>query len=78
MLTEEEYKEKLWVCDRKKVYKRYEWAEESLTQGINCGHYSSNYHIYECPFCFSYHIGRKPRNVDLSEQVRLEETSGTS
>ena len=56
--------DRIWVeCSRKQKFKREEWAEERLASGIECGHYTENYHVYPCRFCTSYHIGRKPLEV---------------
>lgn len=49
-------------CRRKKQYKVRIWAEEALDRGQKKGHYSPTHRIYPCKICFSYHIGRPPKN----------------
>ena len=68
--------EKEWVCSRKRKFKKEEWADNWLADGIASGHYTQDYHVYVCPFCFSYHIGRKPKNEQyLPPAMGSEETS---
>jgi hypothetical protein len=60
---DQEYQEfltKEWVCGRKTAYKRPEWAEARLEHEIKCKHYDERYHVYACPYCTSWHIGRRP------------------
>lgn len=50
-----------FVCLRKRKFKKQEWADDWLDKGIETNHYTSDYHVYNCPYCFSFHIGRKPK-----------------
>lgn len=44
------------ICDGKKKYKSFSIAEYDLFNHKT----KLNLHVYKCPFCKSYHIGRKP------------------
>jgi len=70
-MDEQWYKER--CCGDKKKYARLEWAEEALAGGKKSGHYSWNYHVYECPFCYKYHIGKDYKaKLPFSEEYVYE------
>ena len=46
-------------CKRKRRFNRRVIAEKQLNRGMKAGHYSEDYHVYECRFCNGgYHIGK--------------------
>lgn len=55
--------DRYFVCLRKRKFKKREWAEDWLADGIKTKHYTNDYHVYSCPYCFSYHIGRRPKQM---------------
>lgn len=62
-------------CLRKIAYSSFESATKNLKHGIKTGHYTDNYHVYPCPLCLRFHIGRKPPHLQrkLSAPVRVYE-----
>jgi hypothetical protein len=50
---------KYWQCSRKICYSDWVKADKDLTKGLRDKHYTQNYHVYRCPFCQNFHIGRR-------------------
>lgn len=48
---------KWWQCSRKKPYTSFIKATNTMIKFK--GAKNKNYHVYECPHCYFWHIGRK-------------------
>lgn len=48
-----------WACERKKSYFTRSAANKALAKIPK----NDNMHVYECPHCFTFHVGHKPKST---------------